>query len=667
LETELPATGAGPPGVGQKALNPFFDTADGADAAPDQAEPPPPPPPQPPQPQQEQPQQQLQLLLQPLPQGWATSVSRSSGETYYVNQLTGESTYDRPNAPATYETGLGTPGQAVEDGTASSPPQIHVVGQFGTAAVETPALPQGWVTSVSRSSGETYYVNQMTGESTYDRPTAQATHETGLGTPPAPGSSPDSGAEHRQAIVVQLRDGGLPDDQRARLAEALLDGRYPPTSAAAQQLVSENRYAGEDLFSQAISALKHGAKLDKVAQQEGSAARFIEVLEVYAYGVRLIEQACAPAAQLAPEVVAALESKRLDVSRAFPSCTRSILTETYLCHACSCQEIEDMETPGQVLARVAAHEVRLSDMEPMVSDMEPMVSDMEPAVSAQPASSYAPPPSGEEMAAWKTGWMAKQWKDKSRLTEQKRFFMLDAAGLHYFAAPPPHGSELGVIPLRGCNIPAGVGWSGKEFELETGDGTREQPVRTLILRMAVADAAELFKTLDADHSGYLDAAEVATLCKAMGRKMNKKALRQAMTEMDLDGSEEVNFSEFEQWWTTNGGEQSTDTVRLWVEAIDAAIERGGGRQLPGTLQPDGVAVLPPADDGGATGRGGWAQHLRDFGRTWGSGQIGLLGPRQVAEGAAAVASSLEAALTEIYLCNACSCQEILRRNGRGQV
>jgi hypothetical protein len=27
--------------------------------------------------------------------------------------------------------------------------------------------------------------------------------------------------------------------------------------------------------------------------------------------------------------------------RAFPSCTRSILTEMYLCHACPCQEIED--------------------------------------------------------------------------------------------------------------------------------------------------------------------------------------------------------------------------------------------------------------------------------------------------------------------------------------
>eukprot|EP01047_Picozoa_sp_COSAG01_P038722 COSAG01_NODE_3158_length_6489_cov_2.264945_2_plen_155_part_00 len=35
-------------------------------------------------------------------------------------------------------------------------------------------------------------------------------------------------------------------------------------------------------------------------------------------------------------------------------------------------------------------------------------------------------------------------------------------------------------------------------------------------------------------------------------------------------------------------------------------------------------------------------------------------------GAASVASFLAAVLAEIHLCNVCSCQEILRRNGRGQ-
>jgi uncharacterized membrane protein YozB (DUF420 family) len=40
-------------------------------------------------------------------------------------------------------------------------------------------------------------------------------------------------------------------------------------------------------------------------------------------------------------------------------------------------------------------------------------------------------------------------------------------------------------------------------------------------------------------------------------------------------------------------------------------------------------------------------------------------PRDDHDGAASVASFLAAVFTEIYLCNVCSYQEILRRNGRG--
>jgi hypothetical protein len=40
-------------------------------------------------------------------------------------------------------------------------------------------------------------------------------------------------------------------------------------------------------------------------------------------------------------------ASRAIVSRPFPSWNRSILTEIYLCHACSCQEIFRTETAGQ--------------------------------------------------------------------------------------------------------------------------------------------------------------------------------------------------------------------------------------------------------------------------------------------------------------------------------
>jgi hypothetical protein len=42
------------------------------------------------------------------------------------------------------------------------------------------------------------------------------------------------------------------------------------------------------------------------------------------------------------------------VSRPFPSLNRSILTDIYLCHACSCQEILRTETAGQALALALA-------------------------------------------------------------------------------------------------------------------------------------------------------------------------------------------------------------------------------------------------------------------------------------------------------------------------
>eukprot|EP01047_Picozoa_sp_COSAG01_P023225 COSAG01_NODE_1400_length_10454_cov_11.412747_2_plen_291_part_00 len=70
-----------------------------------------------------------------LPPGWSSAVSRSTGETYFVNGHTGESQYEIP-----------------------------------TEAAER--LPPGWEARVSRTTGDTYYVHLASNESTYHRPTA---------------------------------------------------------------------------------------------------------------------------------------------------------------------------------------------------------------------------------------------------------------------------------------------------------------------------------------------------------------------------------------------------------------------------------------------------------------------------------------------------------------
>jgi hypothetical protein len=49
----------------------------------------------------------MEARAAPLPQGWFAAVSRSSGAVYFVNSLTGASTYHRPQAPATTDDDLG--------------------------------------------------------------------------------------------------------------------------------------------------------------------------------------------------------------------------------------------------------------------------------------------------------------------------------------------------------------------------------------------------------------------------------------------------------------------------------------------------------------------------------------------------------------------------------
>jgi hypothetical protein len=92
---------------------------------------------------------------------------------------------------------------------------------------------------------------------------------------------------------------------------------------------------------------------------------------------------------------------------------------------------------------------------------------------------------------------------------------------------------------------AGGGWQRRWFVLDGPAGT--------LSYFKEKDARTLFDELDADGSGFLDSGEIEELCKQMGRKLGKKELAKAMTEIDIDGNDEVSFSEFEAWWALNGG------------------------------------------------------------------------------------------------------------------
>jgi hypothetical protein len=101
-------------------------------------------------------------------------------------------------------------------------------------------------------------------------------------------------------------------------------------------------------------------------------------------------------------------------------------------------------------------------------------------------------------------------------------------------------------------------------------------------------------------------------------------------------------------------------------------------------------LLRSTADAGGPGDGGWSLRTDHMSGRWGGARGGPceivrysaaaevalaaatlrlshLGAEEIRRaGAASVAFFLTAVFTEIYLCNVCSCQEILRRNGRGQ-
>eukprot|EP01051_Picozoa_sp_SAG22_P016354 SAG22_NODE_2294_length_2748_cov_1.243488_2_plen_357_part_00 len=113
----------------------------------------------------------------PLPPHWVETVSRSTGEVYYANELTGESTFDRPGGG-----GGGSGGGAGADGAGAAAAGYEVPGGDDGAGAEPEGgglfgglpCPAGWATKQSRSTGETYYVNTVTGESQFEPPDGPA-------------------------------------------------------------------------------------------------------------------------------------------------------------------------------------------------------------------------------------------------------------------------------------------------------------------------------------------------------------------------------------------------------------------------------------------------------------------------------------------------------------
>lgn len=82
-----------------------------------------------------------------LPPGWTEANDPSSGRAYFVNANTGETTWERPK---------------------SGPPVMAALPPPGPAGGG--ALPPGWSAQVDPASGRTYYVNSVTGATSWEFP-----------------------------------------------------------------------------------------------------------------------------------------------------------------------------------------------------------------------------------------------------------------------------------------------------------------------------------------------------------------------------------------------------------------------------------------------------------------------------------------------------------------
>lgn len=108
-----------------------------------------------------------------LPDGWAVQVT-DTGLIYYLNEKTGDSSWERPEAISNQPTQSQQPTQSPADKLLDL---INRQERLKEAMADTVTLPEGWglyVTSVDhlKGAGVPYWVNMNTGEQVWERPIA---------------------------------------------------------------------------------------------------------------------------------------------------------------------------------------------------------------------------------------------------------------------------------------------------------------------------------------------------------------------------------------------------------------------------------------------------------------------------------------------------------------
>jgi outer membrane protein assembly factor BamB len=124
-----------------------------------------------------------------LPDGWVMVEDPQSGEMYYFNDATGETSWELPTEAQSEE-----PNEAeYEKQTALLDETKHETTCAADHNEPLSELPSGWEAVVDATSGETYYFNEETGETAWDPPTITGPGEVvaspSAAQPPQPATS----------------------------------------------------------------------------------------------------------------------------------------------------------------------------------------------------------------------------------------------------------------------------------------------------------------------------------------------------------------------------------------------------------------------------------------------------------------------------------------------
>jgi hypothetical protein len=186
------------------------------------------------------------LSFESLPPNWIETVDPSSGKNYYYNELSGETTWDRPIMDDEMMDDVITDGVVNESKVDDTVLEVENKDNAADANQEEdhdsvgnvlhPAsvvktvhnkLPQGWDEAVDES-GETYYYHEVTGETTWEMPVSE---ESAVVADPASVVAPS----HAASVNV-----GNIDDPEDEVDDADVDNPESVTTTNQQQELQED-------------------------------------------------------------------------------------------------------------------------------------------------------------------------------------------------------------------------------------------------------------------------------------------------------------------------------------------------------------------------------------------------------------------------------------------